>query len=468
MLDQMLLIMEKFNELSKANPMLATLLGAGGATALVMSLRQIPSRIASFIFGQMTTSLVLNNAGWEGGSDQFRSFMQWYVRHSWARWSRNLSLETQWQHRGDPLVSIGAGFGIHFFWYHYRLFWFHKTRLESSGTTMEKYEITIRGLTRNQKLYHQMIEEFRYRIKANTITVSAWEHDKWGEPTPITKRQLETVIMNRELKADLIADIERFYASREWYEKRGLPYKRAILFSGPPGTGKTSLIKALASHFNRNVYAVNLNMLSDSTINKCLCSVPEGSIILIEDFDTNKAVTKRAGLSTPMPSIPQPLHPDRLEPAPNETITVAADKVDIPEMFSSLSLSGLLNALDGIVPLDGSLIFLSTNDINKIDPALLRNGRVDRRDYIGYLTDAEVRDYIELMFPKTQVSVDRVFKDIAGCDLMSLFANNRDDVEVFIDAIPQTSMKAIMTEVLAASHPAPTQQSTLELESTDG
>lgn len=431
MLEQLMQLMEKFNELNRANPMLATLLGAGGATAIVMSLRQIPTRLWNFIFGQMTTTLTMNNSGWEGGGDQFRSFMLWYIKHSWSRWSRSLSLETQWQSRGENLVKLGAGFGTHFFWYRRRMFWFRKTKLDSSGTSMEKYEITITGLTRNRKLYEAMLDEFRYRAQANTITVTAWDYDKWGEPAVITKRTLETVIMEAELKASLVKDIDRFYDSRQWYEERGLPYKHCVLFYGPPGTGKTSIIKALASHYGRNVYTINLSSISDNMLQKAMSSVPEGSILLIEDFDTNKTVGRRSTDHEPQPAA---------TPAGNAPQPLTAPGQPKPEVFSSLSLSGLLNSLDGIVPLDGSLIFMTTNHIEKIDPALLRNGRVDQRIEIPYLREAEIRAYIQLMFPGTWVSPDRCFHPIPGCDLMTLFRDNRDDVEAFIEAIPQGSL----------------------------
>lgn len=430
MLEQLLLIMGKFNELSKANPMLATLIGAGGATAIVMSLRQIPSKLWNFIFGQMTTKLTMNNSGWEGGGDQFRSFMLWYIKHSWSRWSRSLSLETEWQSRGDNLVKLGAGFGTHFFTYRRRLFWFSKMKLDSSGTSMEKYEITVTGLTRKRELFEAMMEEFRHRNSTDTITVTAWDYDKWGEPVTVTKRTLETVILESELKASLISDIDRFYASRKWYEQRGLPYKRCVLFHGPPGTGKTSIIKALASHYGRNVYTINLSCISDNMLQKALASVPEGSILLIEDFDTNKTVGRRAAPAA------------ELQPADGSA--PAAPSAPKPENFSALSLSGLLNALDGIVPLDGSLIFMTTNHIEQIDPALLRNGRVDRRIEIPYLREAEIRAYIQLMFPDHWVSPDRCFDPIAGCDLMTLFSDNRDEAEEFVNSIPQRSLNELL------------------------
>lgn len=426
MLDQLLLVIGKLNELSRSNPMLATVLGAGGATAIVMSLRQIPGRIVNFIFGQITTSLTLNNAGWDGSYEQFRSFMNWYVKHSWSRWSRSLSLETQSQNHGDPSVSLGAGFGTHFFWYGGRLFWFIKSKLESSGTAVEKYEITIRGFTRNRTIFMNMMEEFRYRVQSNTISVYTWDFDSWSNPSPITRRPLETVIMERGLKERLISDINCFFESREWYEQRGLPYKRCILFYGPPGTGKTSIIKALASNYSRNVYILNLSLLSDTSLVRALSMVPEGAIVLIEDFDTNKTVIRRNSGNN-----------ESAVPAPNQTEHPQPIIQQQPETFTALSLSGLLNSLDGIVPLDGMLIFMTTNHIEKIDPALLRNGRVDRREYIGYLNDPEVRDYIELVFPGTLVSEAIQFKPIPGCDLMTHFADNRYDVNAFVESIPK-------------------------------
>lgn len=441
MLEQLMQLMAQFNELNRANPVLATILGAGGATAIVMSLRQIPTKVFNFLFGQVTTELTMNNAGWDGGGDQFRSFMLWYIKHSWSKWSRTLSLESQYQYRGDPLVEIGAGFGLHFFAYKGRFFWFRKTRLDSSGSSMEKMEITIKGLTRNRALFDAMVQEFRYRMKTNTITVTSWDFDKWSEPVAITKRALNTVIMERGLKDGLISDIDRFYASREWYEARGLPYKRCVLFYGPPGTGKTSIIKALASYYGRNVFTLNLSTVSDNMLQKAMSSIPEGSILLIEDFDTNKTVISRAPTPPPAPA-----------PAKDGEAPIAdAVSSGPPEGFVALSLSGLLNALDGIVPLDGSLIFLTTNHIERIDAALLRNGRVDKRIKIPYLRDPEVRDYIELMFPGTQVSVDIHFQPIAGCDLMSHFSDNRDNVSDFIAAIPQDSVKGLLGTALEIS-----------------
>ena len=434
MLEELLGYYQQFMEISKANPVVASVLSVGVGGALLMVLKQLPGKLVKLLGNQCRTTLTMTNAGWDGGREQFKSFMRWYIAHSWSSFSRSFSLETQYQYRGDPLVNLGAGFGTHFFWYKKRLFWFEKIGLDSSGSDLEKYQIKISGLTRNRKLFESLIEEFRYRPDGNTISVSNWAGEGWGEPQAITKRALNTVVMNEAIRGEIMRDIERFIKGREWYEERGLPYKLTMLLHGKPGTGKTSLIKALASHYNRNVYCLNLSVLSDTSLVKAMASVPTGSIILIEDFDTNSTVKRRQSLAPVAVPAPQPKDAGQDIGQSVATLQPAQEKEE--EMFSMLTLSGLLNALDGIVPLDGTMIFLTTNHIDNLDPALIRNGRVDKRIEIPYLTDSEVRQYTQLMFPEFSDPDNKRFFDIAGCDLMALFSEHRDDAEAFYYSIP--------------------------------
>jgi hypothetical protein len=102
-----------------------------------------------------------------------------------------------------------------------------------------------------------------------------------------------------------------------------------------------------------------------------------------------------------------------------------------------LTLSGILNALDGIASLHGTLIFLSTNTLDAIDPALLRKGRVDHTYEIKRLTHVEVLDYIELMYPGRSAEPTECFSDILGCDLQALYFEHHDNFDQFIAAIPK-------------------------------
>lgn len=488
-----------YNEFAKSNPIVASAFGVGLGGALLMYARSVPRQIFTLIWNQMVTSMILNNAGYGPNEEQCNAFMAWFAKQPMARFSRRLSMSSEWTGKPDPDIRIGAGFGLHFFAYKGRLFWFYRSRLESSGTHVEKFQIHIHGLTRNTKLLNQLVEEFRVRSDNKTVSVIPWDGLRWGEASEVTKRDLKTIVMNRELKKSIVGKIEEFFNSRKWYEDRGMPYKMCILLDGPPGTGKTSISKGLSSHFNKNIYTLNLANLTDDLLRKAVLSMPKGSVLLIEDFDTNKAVQNRSmkkltdaersqmtdgftargyvqctscefigirsedhfmwtdgrnyigypkgrpndGWYSPIEdgsAVPS----DVVERSPAQEMEPYFEMHDreqrggdtsTADVPSRLTLSGLLNALDGIVPLDGSLIILTTNHPEQLDPALVRKGRIDESWTIPYLKDAEIRDYVDLMFPGVKFPKDAVFKDRPGCDVQAIFNDNRHCVDAFIKAL---------------------------------
>lgn len=143
----------------------------------------------------------------------------------------------------------------------------------------------------------------------------------------------------------LCDDIQKFQNSEEWYQKRGIPYRRGYLLYGPPGTGKTSFTLAVAGALKLNICYLNLSSgrLDDDDLNDVLSSAPDNSIILLEDIDA--IFVQR------------------------ESVTQGHQR--------GVSFSGLLNALDGVRSQEGSILFMTTNHREKLDPALLRPGRCD-------------------------------------------------------------------------------------------
>ena len=132
----------------------------------------------------------------------------------------------------------------------------------------------------------------------------------------------------------------------------GLPYHLGILFEGPPGTGKTTLAKAVAAYLKRDLFVVSTSSYHDDAhFTKSITSLPSGGVIVFEDIDTSKA-TKRT-----------------------------EDKEK-----GGVTLSGLLNTLDGILTPDDTIFILTTNDIDGIDEAVYRPGRVDLVEHIGYVS----------------------------------------------------------------------------------
>lgn len=429
-----------FMEISKSNPFMSGLIAVWGATAVTWALRNVPSRIFKFIESQCTTRLIFNNTGWTGNDLHFLSFMKWFAKSGFARMSRDLAMEGYNRKDGQTGALVGIGYGNHIFFYKRRLFWVNKTRLESTGVSQEKQQFIITGLTRNHQIFNELVEEFRYRDKPNELSVYHWRDNCWSNPTAVHKRPIETVIVAEDIKTKILGDITYFINNEAWYRTRGMPYKMTYVLHGKPGTGKTSLVKTLASHFNRNVYAVNLGMMSDNSFEHALTTVPPRSIILIEDFDTTSAVKARSG------SVPytEP-HGDNDTPAPTHPGMGSGEQFKITQDgdslgFSLLSLSGILNVLDGVVSLNDTIVMMTTNHIENIDDALLRKGRVDHIVEIPYLTDTEVKAYVQMMFPDATIDQSVNYAVIAGCDLQALFLEYKEDYHGFVNSIPRGSV----------------------------
>lgn len=227
--------------------------------------------------------------------------------------------------------------------------------------------------------------------------------ERWGDWTSrsdLPQRTLETVILRRGQKERLVADLERFLDHEQEYARLGIPYHRGYLFHGPPGTGKTSIAKALANYFGLDVYFAPLaDLEKDASLLRLVAGIRPGSMLLLEDIDVVHAATSRE------------------------------------ETPSTVSLSGLLNALDGVTTPHGLITVMTTNNRDALDEALLRPGRVDRQEEIGYLDDDQLTDLMQTFCPveaKLPSLKDRL---LAPGDVIEVLKRNLDDPNVAVSEI---------------------------------
>ncbi len=186
----------------------------------------------------------------------------------------------------------------------------------------------------------------------------------WGSlGEPRTKRPLASVVLDRGVKEQIVADVRDFLQRQAWYVDRGIPYRRGYLLYGPPGTGKTSLIQALAGELDFGLAVVNLSEIgmTDDKLAMLLMKLPRRSILLLEDADA-AFVNRRGGNG---------------RGGVRDTDGYTGPTV---------TFSGLLNALDGVAAGEERIAFLTTNHIDRLDPALIRPGRVDMMVRIGEAT----------------------------------------------------------------------------------
>lgn len=435
-----------FNEYSKSNPIIAGIVSLWGVGVATWFLRNLPSHIFSFFKRQLTTSVVLDSTTTGDNYEVFLSFLSWINQSKWVKFSRTLMMigtysgnykladGTDMSSNAITQVLVSIGAGKHFFFYNGRPFVIDLTVEKAALNYNKIYTANITTFGRDHSVILKMLDEFRMIKDDGDISIYNQNgENEWRRVKNIKPRNLDTVIVNKAIKADIIKDIQTFLDSRQWYLDRGIPYKRVYVLHGPSGTGKTSLVKALAGYFNKNIYAFKAGSLSDRSFSDGMSSVRSNGFALIEDFDSNNGFKARSSMKAKL------IKQKTASRDVVETATPSADSAqptELSSLFEKLSLSTILNVLDGISPIDGLIIFLSTNDLSSIDSAILRTGRCDYIVEIPHLGDEEIHDYIKLMFPENGSDFKDIhFTPISGSDVQALYMENRNDIDAFVKSL---------------------------------
>ena len=245
-----------------------------------------------------------------------------------------------------------------------------------TAVSATRHEIVSIDISRN--LINRFMEDARTFCKIKPKNDEAITHlyvpHYWRVLSKLPKRSLNTIYIDETVKGKIVRDIDIFLNSRDKYVNYGIPYKRNYLFEGLHGTGKTSFIYALASHFNKGVAIINFsNDLNDDGFMKAISKVPDDSFLVLEDIDS--------------------LFSDR--------------KIHSKTM---ITFSGMLNILDGVARKDGQITFITTNYANRLDRALVRPGRIDFKLHFTYAKRGEIKRIFFTFFPER----DELWKDFWG------------------------------------------------------
>ncbi|KAH8746605.1 P-loop containing nucleoside triphosphate hydrolase protein [Diaporthe sp. PMI_573] len=218
-------------------------------------------------------------------------------------------------------------------------------------------EISLSCLGRSPKILRELLNECRTEyLQLVQDKTPVFEHRSSGWKRTVTRdiRSMSTVVMDKKEKDSLLKDIGTFLnpRARSWYSNRGIPYRRGYLLYGNPGTGKSSFSLSLAGWFKMDIYIVSLSAIREDALNGLFAELPPRCVVLLEDVDAVNAAKSR------------------------ET---DKGKEDDKEGTGKMSLSSLLNVLDGVASQEGRLLIMTTNYIEKLDAALVRPGRVDKK-----------------------------------------------------------------------------------------
>ena len=252
---------------------------------------------------------------------------------------------------------------------------------------------------------------------------------KWESYCSQIRRNIDTVVLQGDLLKNIMNDVNDFMNSEKWYHDRDIPYTRGYLFHGEPGTGKSSLIKGLSTHTKRHVHYLMLNNVQDDNqLYQLLKDVDfKKTILVLEDIDCMVEGIKSRETKFKSEELVKKI--EELEQRLN-------DKTPNQHQIKKthLTLSGILNVLDGVLGeafnIDGRILIMTTNHPKKLDKALIRPGRIDRKIVFEKATKQQIVNIYKMLFDD-DVSLENV-KDIedglySPSDVISLFLMYKHD-----------------------------------------
>lgn len=238
---------------------------------------------------------------------------------------------------------------------------------------------------------------------------------QWGGFTyrdDLAPRPLDTVVLADGVLDHIVGDLTRFLAHEQQYSTMGMPWHRGYLFKGPPGTGKSSAAIALAQAHGLNVYYMPLSDLaSNGSLFDSLRELQPRSVLLLEDIDVVRAASER-----------------------------------VEGQAESVTLDGLLNALDGAATPHGLVTIMTTNKPERLDEALIRAGRIDVHAEFGRANGDHVLRLLDrfctgweafggYMHARSNVGLKFDRDPVAPSSILEAIKSNLDTPELTLDTV---------------------------------
>ena len=211
----------------------------------------------------------------------------------------------------------------------------------------------------------------KYKTKTKeTIRIFYYKKDYWSLLSKSPKRPIDTIYLVKDQKENMIKEIQSFFSEdmRNTYLSFGIPYKSVWMIHGPPGSGKTTTIKALASELDCDLFILPImkDMLDTDFVS---------AFSYINDQESNKRIIVIEDVDT--------FFDDRKEGDKNNGIT----------------LQGFLNCLDGFTCMEGTVLFLTANKPEVLDYAFIRSCRIDHKIELDYADKYQTKNMFQKFLP---------------------------------------------------------------------
>lgn len=369
-----------------SNPVFAGLISIYGIGIATFLLRNVPSKIFYFIERYCSTSITLTSY-----NDSFHNAIKFFNKEFVNKNYRTIKISNgKW---GGSRNVKSLGYGHHWCFLLNRPIKIELIKDSDNKTENDKDVLEIRiWLTWNHKKLNELTKNFEedFEPKQDVIDIYGFEGEYWEFAKNIPQRTLDSVFLNSQIKQSLSNRLDSFIQSEEFYKTNKIPYQLGILLYGSPGTGKTTLAKAIAAYVNYPLYVLQLKDILK--IDKAIMYLQNEAVLLIEDIDTVKLSNIRHD-----------------------------EDDDEKQLMPSIgSLSDILNAIDGVFTTEGRILVMTTNFKEKLDSALLRPGRIDLALEIPYIDMDAFISFVNKYFPQKAIPNDLKLKQFSGAYLQEL------------------------------------------------
>lgn len=266
-------------------------------------------------------------------------------------------------------------------------------RLTSKSSLEEMRDFVAEVCQAQERENSQLLRIFN---SSNKATKKKESNPCWEEVEVVTNRNLSNTIVSSSVKEQLVKDVAWFMSAEVWYNEKGIPYKRGYLLHGPPGTGKTSIVKALAIEYGLPVFSVDMSTIKDNN-----------------DFKT--LMGEIAYLSR------------------NQRYILSLEDIDRTKMFDkydrgNITMDCFLNVIDGITESYGRLLFMSANNASPLTSvdALVRPGRIDKIVEISFVDPPQFCAMLEHFYQKP-FSVEQVPERLSPAHVINVLQQHPDD-----------------------------------------